>query len=358
MTKQPRKFEAVDAATVREPKPLLIGITSPSFGGKTYSALRLAAGLQRVLKGKTKLVDTEAGRSLQYQDLFPFQYVKFAPPHSPEAYEQALDFCVADNETTVVIFDSMTHEHSGDGGVLDQIDDYLQRKGGDDFDKRERYKWAAQIEPKRQRKSLNTKIEQLGGRVVFIFCYRADDKIKPAPKGSVNKEPIHLGWTAETTSKLPYMMTVRFLLPPGSDGRPNLTPDTEFEKLSIKMPIQFRDWFKPGLQLNEDLGERLASWSIGQDTGVPKDEPRPAARAGRATAKPSGPSPCGDDECQDFLDGISVAPTFDDVKSLAAANRGRAWTAEQRGRINAAIEARRVAAISPQPPSEAAQASA
>jgi len=29
------------------------------------------------------------------------------------------------------------------------------------------------------------------------------------------------------------------------------------------MPEQFRDWFQPGLQLNEELGERLAKWAAG-----------------------------------------------------------------------------------------------
>lgn len=343
MAQQARKFEAVEASTVKEPKPLLIGITSPSGGGKTFSALTLAAGLQRVLKGKTKLIDTESGRSLQYQDRFDFQYVAFPPPHSPEAYEQAIDFCIGDPATTVVIVDSMTHEHSGDGGVLDQVDEYLQRKGGDDYEKRERYKWAAQIEPKRQRKSLNNKIEQLGGRVVFIFCYRANDKIKPAPKGSTSKEPIHLGWTAETTSTLPYMMTIRFLLPPGSDGKPNLNPDTEFEKLSIKMPVMFRDWFRPGLQLNPDLGEKLARWSRGLDSVAPgaqaPAQPQPTGSRSRQSAKTDAPT-CGDDECQDFVDAIAVAPTYADVMLLAKSNGGRNWTAEQRKRIREAIDGR------------------
>src|SRR6185295_9544126 len=206
MTQQARKFEAVDAAVVREPKPLLVGITSPSGGGKTFSALKLATGMQRVTGGEIYLGDTEAGRSLQYQDIFKFKYVKFAPPHSPAAYEDLIHYCVG-NGAKIVILDSMTHEHSGEGGVLDQIDEYLERKSKGNFDERERYKWTAQIEPKRQRKALNNTIEQLGGKVIFIFCYRAEDKTKPSDKKG--EKPIHLGWTAETTSKLPYMMTVR-----------------------------------------------------------------------------------------------------------------------------------------------------
>jgi hypothetical protein len=50
MATQPeRKFTANDAK--REHVPLLIGLTGPSGGGKTYSALRLATGIQQVTGG-------------------------------------------------------------------------------------------------------------------------------------------------------------------------------------------------------------------------------------------------------------------------------------------------------------------
>lgn len=254
------EFTAIEAKSSREPQPLLVGITAPSGGGKTFSALELATGMRRVLGGDIYLLDTEAKRSLAYRQLFDFKFVNFAPPFNPERYERAIRWAI-DKGAKVIIVDSMTHEHAGEGGVLDMVEDYLDKKANDNWDQRDKLKWAAQIEPKRQRKMLNAAIEQVGGRCAFIFCYRATDKSKPGPGG----KPVHLGWSAETTSNLPYMMTVRFLLPPGADGHPNLTPDTEFEKLSIKMPIQFRDWFRKGLQLNRDLGEKLARWSLGTD---------------------------------------------------------------------------------------------
>jgi ABC-type sulfate/molybdate transport systems ATPase subunit len=52
-----RNFEARDA--VREHVPLLIGLTGPSGGGKTFSALRLATGIQQVTGGDIYFVDTE-----------------------------------------------------------------------------------------------------------------------------------------------------------------------------------------------------------------------------------------------------------------------------------------------------------
>jgi hypothetical protein len=257
-------FTDVDAKSVTASMPLLVGITGCPGSGKTFSALELATGMRRVVGGDIGVVDTEAGRSLHYKNLFDFKYIPFKPPFSPERYEAALSYCLSKNMKTV-IFDSTSHEHDGEGGVLDQIEEYLQRKGGDNPDAREKYKWAAQIEPKRQRRLFNQAVEQVGNRAILIFLYRASDKSKPGPGG----KPLHLGWKAETTSNLPYLMTARFLLLPGSDGCPVLKADTQAEELSIKLPIQFRDLIKPGLKLNRDLGEKLARWAQGTEEAKP-----------------------------------------------------------------------------------------
>lgn len=263
MTTPDEEFTSTPSSQITEGNPLIVGITAPSFGGKTYSALELATGMAKVTGWKIALVDTEAGRGRHYKDLFAYEYVPFKPPFSPMRYMKAIDYCLK-HDFKIIIIDQMTYEHSGDGGVLDQIEDYLQAKAGDDFRKRESYKWAAQIAPKAQRKALNQYIEQVGTDAMFILCYLANDITKPVKDPLTKKtEAVHVGWTAETTSKLPTKMTIRFLLPPASDGKPNLNPDTEFEKLSIKMPEMFRGWFKPGLQLNRALGEKLARWSLG-----------------------------------------------------------------------------------------------
>lgn len=268
-----RVFADYDAAAVTVAKPLLVDLTGPSFSGKTWSALRLATGMQRVLGGDIGFADTENNRAIQYKDFFKFRHVPFVPPYSPEAYEQLIDYMVS-RRFTVNIIDSMSHEHSGEGGVLDQIEEFMNdryeraiKKGLSEWDaekEAEKGKWTAQIKPKGQRKRLNRKIVSLGASAAFIFCYRANDVTRPREGG----RPDHIGWTAETTSKLPYEMTVRFLLKPGSDGHPNLTPETDSEKMSVKLPEQFRGWFKPGLQLNEELGERLARWSVGEAAPV------------------------------------------------------------------------------------------
>lgn len=241
---------------VRGRVPLLLGIVGPSSSGKTFSALRLATGIQRVVGGDIAFIDTEHNRGLHYADRFKFSHLPMSAPFGPLDYLAAIEHCVAAGAKTLVI-DSMTHEHSGDGGVMDQSERWLDEKCGNEWSKRQAMQMLSWVRPKQQRKRLNNAIVQLG--INAVLCYRADEKIKPVKGG----EPLKLGWQPETTSKLHYDMIQRFLLTPGCDGVPSLIPETDAEKRLVKNPAQFRDYFKSGQPLSEDLGEQLARWASG-----------------------------------------------------------------------------------------------
>ncbi len=73
----------------------------------------------------------------------------------------------------------------------------------------------------------------------------------------------------ETTSTLHYEMTQRFLLTPGCDGVPKFFPDNEAERLMVKNPAQFRDFYGEGQRLDEELGQRLAEWAAGVKAADP-----------------------------------------------------------------------------------------
>lgn len=243
-----RQFE--DRPAVRERVPLLIGLVGPSSSGKTFSSLRLATGMQRVYGGEIFGIDTESDRMLHYVENFKFRHVPFTAPFGPLDYLAAIEHCI-NRGAKVIVIDSMSHEHSGPGGVMDQVEGILLEKCGEDYAKRERMGASAHVIPKGQRRKLNNAIVQFGSRAAFIFCYRADEKMFPKK----------LGWAPETTSKLHYDMVQRFLLPPGCGGVPRLTPELEAEKLLVKTPEQFKSYFRDGVQLSEDVGERLARWA-------------------------------------------------------------------------------------------------
>ncbi len=246
-----------DAPAVRSDVPMIIGITGPSSSGKTYSALRLATGIAKVRGGKIGGIDTESNRMRHYAEYFAFQHLPLAPPHGPDDYLGAIDHLYGKGYRIIVV-DSMSHEHEGEGGVLDQIEEYLAIKCGDDWKARERFNFIAQVRPKMARKKLNRRILQLAD-VTFILCYRAQDKIKPVKGG----EPTKLGWQPITTSPLPYEMIARFLLKPGAEGIPDYRPEHEAEKMAVKIPRQFREFFRPGEALSEELGEKIALWCKG-----------------------------------------------------------------------------------------------
>ncbi len=95
---------------------LRIGLSSPSGGGKTYSALRLAKGLVGSWE-KIGLIDSENGRGSFYADFGPYRVIQLRPPFTPESYIEAIR-AFEDAGMEAIIIDSTTHEWDGEGGCL------------------------------------------------------------------------------------------------------------------------------------------------------------------------------------------------------------------------------------------------
>ena len=123
---------------IRESVGLLIGLAGGTGSGKTFSAMRLAAGISG--DKPFAVIDTEAGRAKHYADKFRFDHGDLAPPFTPEAYAEAILAADAAKYPCIVV-DSCTHEWSGEGGVLEMQEDELDRMAGNDWEKRERVRW-------------------------------------------------------------------------------------------------------------------------------------------------------------------------------------------------------------------------
>lgn len=245
-----------DRPAVREKTPLLIGIVSPSGAGKTMSALRLATGIQRVHGGDVGVIDTEARRALHYADKFKFRHLPFGAPFSPLDYLAAIQHFVAKGTKTIVV-DSTSLEHEGAGGVLEMHEAALDKMAGNDYGKRNKMTMLAWAKPKQQRRKLINAILQMDAN--FIFCFRAKEKMKMVP----GKDPVALGFQAISGDEWIYEMQLKCLLLPGSDGVPTWRSEMPGEKLTIKLPEQFRPMFANGEQLSEDIGQKLAEWAAG-----------------------------------------------------------------------------------------------
>lgn len=247
-----------DKPAVREKTPLLIGIVSPSGAGKTYSALRLATGIQRVAGGDIGVIDTEARRALHYAHKFKFRHTPFGAPFGPLDYLGAIEHYIAKGITTIVV-DSTSHEHEGPGGVLEMHEAALDKMAGSDFEKRDKMNMLAWSKPKQQRRKLINAILQMNAN--FIFCFRAKEKIKMQP----GKKPVALGFQAISGDEWMYEMQLKCLLMPGSDGVPTWQSEMPGERQTIKLPEQFRSMFANREQLSEDVGQRLAEWAAGDN---------------------------------------------------------------------------------------------
>lgn len=232
---------------IRENVGLLIGLAGPSGSGKTYSAMRLAKGLA----GHKKFVvlDTEAGRAKHYADQFTFDHGDMKPPFTPMAYTDAI--IAADKAGySVIVVDSMSHEHAGEGGLLDWHESELERMAGQDYAKREACKMAAWINPKMEHKKMVQTFLQV--RAHLILCFRAEEKIKmERVDGKMRIVP--QGWMPITEKNLPYELTVSFLL---NDDHPGYGKP-------IKLQEQHKPFFDANKPIDEQAGSKLAQWASG-----------------------------------------------------------------------------------------------
>lgn len=260
----PREFTAEPA--VRRAVPILVGLVAPSGGGKTFSALRLAKGIQRVDPGPIALVCTENGRGLHYAERFRnadgspgYLYVPFNPPFGSLDYRDAIRFAVEKLGARTVIVDSMSHEHEGPGGLLDYHEAELDRMAGDDYRKRDSMKMLAWSKPKADRRALLNDLSRVGANV--ILCFRAKETAKPV-KVNGKTEVVPQGFVPIAGDEFVFEMTLNALLLPGSGGVPTWSSENPGERAAIKVPDQFRSLLNADPRpIDEELGERLAKWA-------------------------------------------------------------------------------------------------
>lgn len=100
----------------RSQAKLRIGVSAPSGGGKTYSALLMASGMADW--NKIAVIDTENGRGDIYSDLGDYNIITLEAPFSPERYIEAIKSC-EEAGMEVIIIDSISHEWEGQGGCLE-----------------------------------------------------------------------------------------------------------------------------------------------------------------------------------------------------------------------------------------------
>jgi hypothetical protein len=224
-----------------EPLRGLIALAGPSNSGKTFSALRIAAGLVETLGGKIALLDTELRGNL-YHHKFTYDHYVMEPPFSPAEWAKA--FAQLDSQYTVVISDNFSDEYEGPGGIAEMASLSPLRN--------DIAKWA---QPKAEHKQLMSKIRLLKSQHIFLL--RASDKIEIFQDRDEEGKPIGkqivrpLGWQPHAEKNFKYDITLGWMLPPESNGHADLWKTIDGFS------------FKDGEQLSEDHGRAIAAWIKG-----------------------------------------------------------------------------------------------
>jgi hypothetical protein len=235
---------------IRENVSLLIGLAGASGSGKTFTAMRLASGMSG---GKPFcVIDTEAGRAKHYADQFTFDHGDLVPPFTPGRYADAIAAADA-AQYPVIVVDSCSHEHAGEGGILDMQEAEFERLGRKDSSKM--LSWAL---PKREHKKMVQRLLQI--RAHLILCFRAEEKIEMVRnaegKMEVRKKQTSTGldgWQPICEKTLPYELTASFLLMASRPGVP----------MPIKLQEQHRPLFQLDKPITEDSGKQIAQWASG-----------------------------------------------------------------------------------------------
>lgn len=259
---------------VRENVSLLLSLAGGTGSGKTYTAMRLAKGMSG--DKPFCVIDTEAGRGKHYADEFRFDHGDLAPPFNPARYLEAIK--AADvAKYPVIVVDSASHEHAGDGGLLDMHEAELKRMGGG-----ENVKMAAWIKPKGEHRDFVNGLLQI--RAHLILCFRAEAKVEMkkidgrmqiVPKVTRTGKD---GWVPICEKNLPFEMTASFLLTDDAPGIPK----------PIKLQEQHRHLFPLDKPIDEASGKALAVWAAGGTASRPVEKINTPANEAPKVIVPAG----------------------------------------------------------------------
>lgn len=315
-----------DVEAVRSQQYLWVNIPGPTGSGKTISAIQVGLGILQVDPGEMFLVDTEDGRGTHYAPkkgekpdfvkTFPYRYVKFDPPYSPDRYLEAIRYCVS-RGAKVVVIDQATYMHDHpEGGVLAlhaAKAEELAKKWKTTYGKAATAAW---IEVKANLK--NAIREMRRQKVHVVWCFRAGEKTDFS-----GEKPEALGVMPVASKELWYEADISFLLEPGADGYPSFHPEESGAKLAAKCPAWARPWFKDGKRrLDQSVGVDLAKWASAKNgESSPSTSAGTGGSGGGATTRqPNSPTPpTGGTGSSNAPPGSSPSSQKSDTPSEAAA---------------------------------------
>ena len=110
-------------------KPVRVVLGGPSGSGKTFTALTFAKYLETVTGKPTAAIDTEHYRMSLYADKFNFEVDNKEPPFDPNTLIKTIHDAEKEGYGQMIV-DSSTHYYSGEGGLLEIVNNAAKQKFG------------------------------------------------------------------------------------------------------------------------------------------------------------------------------------------------------------------------------------
>ena len=232
------------AKAERKAQPVILSLAGKSGSGKTYSALLLAKGLVGD-EGKVAVIDTERGRASMYADdpsIGEYYSDELHPPFSPQRFIDKLQEAIKWGAQCLIL-DSVSHEWTGSGGVLEQVDKMIEQHG-------QRYRMPAWGKMKPAHNQFVNHLTMAPCHV--ICCVRAKKKLVEQIDPKTNKkEWVELpDLVAEQQENFVYEMTAAALI------------DEDHKAKWTKVPEPLKGVLIPGV-INKGQGEAIRDWVNG-----------------------------------------------------------------------------------------------
>ena len=231
-------------------------LNSPSGGGKTYSALRLATGIARKCGSRVAAIDTENGRIRYYANEFDFDDMQLEEPYSPEKYMEAIDEAVKAGYKVLVI-DSTSHEWNF---CLDLVNNM---PGTNSYTK-----WKS-VTPRHN--AFQEKILQAPIHIIATVRGK-DEYVLEDSNGKKIPKKVGLGYTQRDGAEFNYTVTL------------NLDQSTHRFSATKDNTHLFEDRYDV---LTEADGEAIYEWANGGEAPAPKPQPTTAPATAKAEDIPS-----------------------------------------------------------------------